>query len=124
MAFHTFGTTLSLSLVTLDFNALCDGLSGIPATNNTLRSLRLDIHDFLHGNRSHWGKLDAVLSSLRWLEDISLEILFCGDFRSIREKQESLTDLLNTQLTRLSNRTSPNFKFSAQLKQTRRRRIY
>jgi len=120
MAFHTFGTTLSLTLVARDLDTLRDGLSGIPTTNrnNTLRSLKLEIFSLdslLLGN--HWQNLDAVLSSLRWVEDISLDILFKDhDVGSIREKQKSLTELLKTQLTCLSNRTSPNFKFSAHLK--------
>lgn len=117
LGFHTYGTTLCISLWVGDFKAprgffsgLCNELSAMSIANITLKTLRIEINaDALKIPYSgEWGRLDAILSGPRWssLENISIDIL------TWETPERFPTDFPKTQLTRLSTRTSSNFRFS------------
>jgi hypothetical protein len=121
LGFHTFGTTLCISLCAVDckspriFCGLCNELSAMSIANNTLKTLRIelktDVLEISSSGDHEWERLDVILSGPRWsfLENISIDIIAL-DYRNT--PRELLPDSPKRQLTRLSTRTSFNFKFS------------
>lgn len=119
-AFHTFGTTLWLSLRSRAFRngfffQLCSELSALATPTNILKNLRLEMYAndaFEVSSRDEWGKLDAVLSSPGWfcLDQVFLDLITWDGLT--REVLELLSDLPNTHLSRLS---SHNFKLLVRL---------